>query len=103
MSDIVETHAAAARDLPQGKLIIDGRDLPHGAGEALHVNPSTGKPQASVALAGPREINAAVAAARKALPVWSAMPPTRRRDLLQAMAEGLRSEGERLATIAALE
>jgi acyl-CoA reductase-like NAD-dependent aldehyde dehydrogenase len=44
-----------------------------------------------------------VAAARAALPVWSGLAPSQRRDFLQAIAERLRAEGESLSTIAALE
>jgi acyl-CoA reductase-like NAD-dependent aldehyde dehydrogenase len=104
MSEILDRHAAAALVLPAAKLIIGGRDVSTSSGgEAIHVNPTTGQNQARIPLAGVPEINQAVAAARAALPVWSGLAPSRRRDLLQAIAERLRAEGERLATIAALE
>jgi aldehyde dehydrogenase (NAD+) len=104
MGEMLERHAAAAHVLPLGKLIIGGRDLDHGAGgEAAHVNPATGKAQGVVPLAGASDIDRAVKSARAALPIWSTLPPVRRRDLLQAMADRLRREGEALATIAALE
>jgi len=104
MSDILERHAEAARQLPRGKLIISGRDFESGSGgDAPHINPTTGREQARIPLAGAAEVDQAVAAARAALPVWRALPPSRRRDLLQAMAERIQSEGESLSTIAALE
>lgn len=102
---LLDRHAAAARDvLPKPKLIIGGRDITGASGgEAAHVSPTTGKPQAQVALAGAREIDDAVAAAREALPIWQALAPSQRRDLLQALAERVRKEGEMLATIGSLE
>jgi len=104
MSDILERHAAATPILPAGKLIIGGRDVKAGSGgEAIHVNPTTGQGQAVLPLAGAHEINQAVEAARAALPVWSGLAPSQRRDFLQAIAERLRAEGESLAIIAALE
>jgi aldehyde dehydrogenase (NAD+) len=104
MSDILDRHAAAALRLPAGKLIIGGRDAKTGSGgEAIHVNPTTGQGQALIPLAGAHEINQAVEAARAALPVWSGLAPSQRRDFLQAIAERFRAEGESLATIAALE
>lgn len=104
MSPFLQRHAAAARSLPSGKLIIGGRDIMSGSGgEAPHINPTTGRQQANIPLAGTAEVDRAVAAARAALPVWGALAPSQRRDLLQAMAERLRAEGESLATIAALE
>jgi aldehyde dehydrogenase (NAD+) len=104
MGAMLQRHADAARLLPTGKLIVAGRDLTQASGgEVAHINPATGKAQATVPLAGAREVGAAVDAARAALPGWSALAPSRRRDLLQAMAERLRAEGEDLATIAALE
>ncbi|MGA2953204.1 MAG: aldehyde dehydrogenase family protein [Caulobacteraceae bacterium] len=104
MNAIAQRHAKAAQALPKGKLIIGGRDIASGSGgETAHVNPTTGREQASLPLAGKTEIDLAVRAARAALPVWSAMAPGQRRDLLQAMAEAIKAEGESLATIAALE
>jgi aldehyde dehydrogenase (NAD+) len=104
MSDILERHAAAALRLPAAKLIIGGRDVKTGSGgEAVHVNPTTGKGQAVIPLGGAQEINQAVEAARAALPAWSGLAPSQRRDFLQAIAERLRAEGESLAVIAALE
>jgi len=104
MSEILDRHAAAALTLPAGKLIIGGRDVQSGSGgEAIHVNPTTGQGQARIPLAGLSEINQAVDAARAALPAWSGLAPSQRRDFLQAIAERLRAEGESLATMAALE
>jgi acyl-CoA reductase-like NAD-dependent aldehyde dehydrogenase len=104
MGDILERHTTAARQLPKGKLIIGGRDVDTASGgQAAHINPTTGREQAHLPLAGPHEVDQAIAAARNALPQWAALSPSRRRDLLQALAERIRAEGETLATIAALE
>ncbi|HWE69325.1 MAG TPA: aldehyde dehydrogenase family protein, partial [Acidimicrobiales bacterium] len=39
-------------------------------GSIDHISPMTGRPQATIAMAGPREIDAAVAAASGAFPGW---------------------------------
>lgn len=74
---------AAEKFLPAVKLVIGGEHRDFGsAGSCDHVNPATGRVQAQIPLAGPAEIDDAVAAARAALPAWRAMPATRRREIL---------------------
>ncbi|MCX2934420.1 aldehyde dehydrogenase family protein [Mycobacterium sp. CVI_P3] len=68
-----------------------------------HVNPATGKVQRSIALAGPSEIDRAVAAARTAFPKWKALPSNQRRDIMLRIAELLRRDTDELAGIATLE
>ena len=55
------------------KPIIDGQDVDTGV-TFRAVNPSTGEPFADVVRAGPAEIDAAVASARKAFLSWSRTP-----------------------------
>lgn len=91
-STLVERHEQAARThLPQAQLVIDGEQRDVGDGGWFdHVNPSTGRVQAQVPLAGPREISEAVAAARAALPAWRAMHPRDRRHVLIDFAARVR-------------
>ena len=46
------------------------------------IDPSTEEPIGVVALGGPADVEAAVAAARAAFPAWSATPPAERRAAL---------------------
>src|SRR5687768_18583658 len=62
---------------------IDGRAVAGGSGrEAPVYDPATGKVRAQLALADAAETGAAVAAARRALPAWSATPPLSRARVL---------------------
>lgn len=104
MTSVLERHRAAAECLPQARLIIGGKDVAAtSAGDVSHINPTTGVEQGRVALGGREEVDAAVRAAREALPKWSGAEPGRRRDLLNRLGDRIRDEGETLSTIAALE
>jgi len=104
MTSMIERHAAAAKYLPSAKLIIGGRDITTtSAGDVPHLNPATGKEQGRVALGGREEVDAAVRAAREASPAWRALTPSRRRDLIQLLADSVLADGEALSMIAALE
>jgi aldehyde dehydrogenase (NAD+) len=90
--------------LLQPGLLIGGEWRAEGSGGALdHVNPSTGKVQASFALAGRPEVDDAVAAARAALPEWRRTTPVARRAVLNRVGELIREHADELATINALE
>ena len=69
-----------------GRLLI-GSDLLESAsgGTAQHINQVTGRPQASVVLAGAQEVDRAVAAARAALPAWRDLRASERRRALQRL------------------
>jgi aldehyde dehydrogenase (NAD+) len=73
------------------------------AGSIEHVNPATGKVQQSVPVAGAGEVDAAVAAARVALPRWRSWMPSDRMGVLRRIADGLRSRAPECATITTLE
>ena len=62
----------AARLLPKVSLVIGGEQRAVGGGGVYqHVNPSTGLVQAEVPMASARDVDEAVAAARRALPGWT--------------------------------
>ena len=70
-----------------GLLIGDDRITRSSAGTHDHVYPATGQPNAVVALAGPPEIDRAVAAAWQAHRHWMSLTVDRRRDLLIDLAD----------------
>jgi acyl-CoA reductase-like NAD-dependent aldehyde dehydrogenase len=73
--------------VPSGDLLIGDRwESDASGGRRVHLNPSNGEPLASIAMAGPAEIDRAIDAARTAFPSWRAMSPARRRDLLLELA-----------------
>jgi aldehyde dehydrogenase (NAD+) len=97
-------HAAIAATLPQVKLMIGEQALAQGsAGMFSHVNTSTGQFQMDIPLAGPSEVDAAVAAARAALPAWRDMKPYRRRQVLDRLADLVEQHIERFQLMAAVE
>ena len=72
-------------------------------GRLTVINPATGELLAEVPAAGAADIDAAVAAARSALPVWAATPPARRAELLWALGTRIAELGDELATLEALD
>jgi malonate-semialdehyde dehydrogenase (acetylating)/methylmalonate-semialdehyde dehydrogenase len=79
---------------------VDGAALPGASGRFGDVyEPATGEVQARVALATPAEIDAAVAAARRAFPEWAETPPARRAAVLFAFRERIVAESDRLARL----
>ncbi len=84
------------------KPIIDGQDVDTGV-TFKAVNPSTGEPFADVVRAGPAEIDAAVASARKAFLSWSRTPVTVRQKHLARLLEEVRKSHEDVARLIATE
>ena len=80
-----------------------GGETRRGAGGELELmEPATGEPLATVALAAESDVDAAVDAARSALAGdWARAPATERARLLHALADGLRAGRADLATIEA--
>ena len=72
-------------------------------GEVQHINPATGKPQRMIPMAGPAEVEQAVAAARAALEGWRMLPSSERRRLLMRFAALIRENIDTLSATAALE
>jgi aldehyde dehydrogenase (NAD+) len=92
------------QSLPQPRLLIGSDELASGGGGIYeHHYAGTGEVQAVVPLAGPEDVDAAVAAARAAFPAWRDLDLNRRRDILQAIARQLAADDERLAAIGTLE
>jgi aldehyde dehydrogenase (NAD+) len=89
--------------LPKRFHVIGDGPVGGGTGGTLdHVNPATGQ-RAALALAGRDEVDAAVAAARAAFPVWSGMAPMARRYLLQQLARTLQEHADELAALSTYE
>ncbi|WP_405866618.1 MULTISPECIES: aldehyde dehydrogenase family protein [unclassified Streptomyces] len=89
-------------ELPLTELLIDGKQLPAADGRAFTVlDPSNASPVARVALAGPADVDQAVAAARAAFtaPEWARMRAADRGRLLNRIAQAIRADGERLARL----
>jgi phenylacetaldehyde dehydrogenase len=85
-------------------LFIGGETRPSASGEQLEVvDPATGKTLTSVAAAGAGDIDDAVAAARAALPAWSAMAPAARAELLWNLGTRIAELGDEFAQLEALD
>ena len=83
-------------------LLIDGK-LVRGEGHAeTLVNPATGRVLGEVPEASLEQIDQAVAAARKAFPAWSQLPPGKRSALLLKIADRIEQEGAAFAQIESL-
>ena len=65
--------------------------------------PMTGEVQAKVALAGPAEVNAAVASAKQAQPAWAAINPQRRARVLRKFIELVHRDYDALAELLSRE
>ena len=69
--------------LPKPGLLIGDQRIDDTSGGVFdHVYGATGQSTSEVTLAGPREIDLAVQAARSALPAWRATAPDQRRELM---------------------
>jgi succinate-semialdehyde dehydrogenase/glutarate-semialdehyde dehydrogenase len=82
--------------------IVDGQDVDTGRTFAA-VNPATGEPFADVVRAGPAEIDAAVASARKAFLSWGKTPVAARQKHLARLLEEVRKSHEDVARLVATE
>ncbi|SHJ22615.1 betaine-aldehyde dehydrogenase [Roseomonas rosea] len=65
--------------------------------------PATGEALGEVDVAGPEDVDAAVAAARAAFPAWAALRPAERADLLRGFAALLRRHAQELAMVDAVD
>lgn len=75
------------------KLIIDG-ELVDGEHTLDVVNPATGTVVATVARASRRQVEAAIQAAKKAQPSWEALGWQARKELLNALADGVEKQSD---------
>lgn len=80
------------------KLLIDGT-LVDGAGTLEVVDPATGAAFATCARADEGQLNAAVAAAKRAFPAWSALPHGERAKYLVAFADALDARADAFAAL----
>ncbi|HZB22745.1 MAG TPA: aldehyde dehydrogenase family protein, partial [Gaiellaceae bacterium] len=84
------------------RLYIDGADADAASGETFEsVNPTTGRPWATVALAGAEDVDRAVRAARSAFEseAWRALSPTRRGRLMMRLADLIADRAEDIASV----
>jgi aldehyde dehydrogenase (NAD+) len=104
MTTLLERHQQAAKALPKVGSIIGGDISSDGAGGNYHhVNPATGQIQAEFPLSNASAVDAAVAAARAAAPGWRNTPGTRRREILEKLAELIQRDSDNLAILSTLE
>jgi acyl-CoA reductase-like NAD-dependent aldehyde dehydrogenase len=89
--------------LPRSFVIIDGKLSPGSGGSLPHIYPGTGKPTGDIRLASPAEVDAAVAAARRAAPGWRALPGDKRRDLMFKLAGLIEKDSATLAHLSSIE
>ncbi|KAJ1325995.1 betaine-aldehyde dehydrogenase [Microdochium nivale] len=66
-------------------------------------NPATGKHLATVSAAQAADVDRAVASSKKAFQSWKATPPTKRRDLLLALAAILEKRAPEIASLESLD
>ena len=87
--------------LPTGP-IVDGLEIATGRTFGTR-NPATGEPLAQIHRAGPVEIDAAVAAARKAFLHWGARSPRERQRHLRSLLDAVRRSHDDLARLVSRE
>jgi acyl-CoA reductase-like NAD-dependent aldehyde dehydrogenase len=86
------------------KMWIDGKWVDAGSGKTFRTyNPATGEEVAEVPLADLSDVDKAVAAARKALPEWSARTQAERSTIVNRIAETVRKHKEEMANWEVLE
>jgi aldehyde dehydrogenase (NAD+) len=89
---------------PSASIRIGNRALDTGSGGRFeHLNPYTGEPQAGVPLAGPAEVDEAVAAASAAAEGWRRWRGEDRRDVLLRLAGLVAEHRSEFAELAALD
>ncbi len=93
-----------ARDGRLDRIFVDGGwRRPEGASRATVIDPSTQQPLADIVLGDARDAAAAIAAARRAFPAWSATTPLQRADLLGRLHALVLERAEAFAQAISLE
>jgi acyl-CoA reductase-like NAD-dependent aldehyde dehydrogenase len=82
-----------------GYRMLIGEDLVAGSASLDVINPATGSPFATVPHASKSDADAAIAAAKAAVPGWSAVPFAERQASLVALADAVAANGEELARL----
>ncbi len=93
-------------DLPHYRLFIDGAWVEGAAARRMEtINPADGAPWATFACAEPRDVDRAVAAARRALsdPAWLDMSQTARGRLLHRLADLIEANAETIGRIETID
>jgi betaine-aldehyde dehydrogenase len=92
------------RDLPEQRLFIHGRFEDATSGERFEdFNPATGERLCSVQVAGPADVERAVASAREGFKAWSAMTGAQRGRILMNAVRLLRERNRELAELEVLD
>lgn len=99
----LDKHLQAAKSLPKHTLLIDGKPATGSGDPFHHINPATGRAQYDMTLAGAREVDMAVTAARKAFDAWRRTKPRTRGEILIRLCQLLDKHKEEFATLSALE
>lgn len=90
--------------IPRYTVIAGESRLEHGSGARhAHIYPANGEVTRELQLAGPADVDAAVQAARAALPAWRALAGDQRRNLMLNLAEVIGRHAGELAALATLE
>src|SRR5438093_12491732 len=88
----------------ENRLFIGGEFVDSIEGGRIPVlNPHDNTTLAEVSEAGPADIDRAVAAARRAFPVWKRMPAAERGRLLAKLADAIEADAENLARLETLD
>ena len=91
---------SSSEEMTDYGMLIDGRSVPAISGRTFDsVNPYTGAPWATVPLAGPEDVDRAVAAARSAFTGWSARPGSERGQLMRRLGDLISDRHEDLARV----
>jgi betaine-aldehyde dehydrogenase len=92
------------RDLPEQRLFIHGRfEEATSGGRFEDFNPATGERLCSVQVAGPADVERAVASAREGFKAWSAMTGAQRGRILMNAVRLLRERNRELAELEVLD
>ena len=87
-------------ELPSGPLNFVGGAAVEGSGPEFSVlDPATGQPIVDFTLAGPADVDTAVAAARAAFPDWSRSTPGERSTVMHTLAAALTAMADQLSAV----
>jgi aldehyde dehydrogenase (NAD+) len=86
------------------RVYIGGRWIPAAGNDVIEVvNPATEEIMGTVPAGGPADVDAAVGAARDAVPAWALSPPEQRAAVLTRLRDGLLARKDEAATLIATE
>jgi len=89
--------------LPRSSVIIGGAPSQGNGISMPHIYPATGQVTGDIRMGSPADVDAAVAAARKAAPGWRALPGDKRRDLMFKLAALIERDSATLTHLCAVE